>query len=412
MPSGRMATKTSGEGCSVDIHEYLAGCAWDWAELDAFLDRRTAGWARFDPLTGYALDDICVRDGIDGAHTISTYMPDSARQMVRYRERPCRINTYGDSFTQCHQVSDGETWQEVLAAHLGEPLRNFGVGGFGVYQALCRLRHIEQGELGTPYVILNIYDDDHVRNLDAARWFRLPWFRAAMGDNVRSMMHANPWPHVRIDMTTGLFVERPNPMPDEESLAQFCDPVAVDALFADDEIVQLECLRTGIAVEDTGRLQALADMLGVDVELDGDTRSEDAARVLQHYGLLSTLYVLDLVRDVIAGQGKQLMVVLSYSKQSVVHHLEGAPRFDQMLLDYLQVHGLPVVDLLAKHATDARDFALDPEAYCGRYFNGHYGPTGNHFLAFAMKDELVGWLDPKPVTYAGDGFIAASDRLA
>ena len=27
---------------------------------------------------------------------------------------------------------DGKTWQEYLAAHLGEPLRNFGVGGFGV----------------------------------------------------------------------------------------------------------------------------------------------------------------------------------------------------------------------------------------------------------------------------------------
>jgi len=25
--------------------------------------------------------------------------------------RPCRINTYGNSFTQCHQVSDGETWR-------------------------------------------------------------------------------------------------------------------------------------------------------------------------------------------------------------------------------------------------------------------------------------------------------------
>ncbi len=396
----------------MDIHEYLAGSAWDRADLDAFLDRRTASWARFDPVTGYALDDICMRDGIDGAYTINTYTPDSARRMVRYRERPCRINTYGDSFTQCHQVSDGETWQEVLAAHLGEPVRNFGVGGFGVYQAFCRLRHIEQGELGTPYVILNIYDDDHVRNLDAARWFRLAGFRAAMGDNIGSMMHANPWPHIRIDPSTGQFVERPNPMPDEESLAQLCDPAAVDALFADDEIVQLECLRTGITVEDTGRLQALTDMFGVDVDLGGEARSDGAARLLLHYGLRSTLYVLDLVREVIAEQGKQLMVVLTYSKHTVVDHLNGVPRFDQILLDYLRMHDLPIVDLLARHAADAGDFALDPEAYCARYFNGHYGPTGNHFLAFAMKDDLVGWLDPKPVTYAGDGFVAASDRLA
>jgi hypothetical protein len=50
-----------------------------------------------------------------------------------YADKKCRINTYGDSFTQCHQVSDGETWQEYLAAHLGEPVRNFGMGGYGAY---------------------------------------------------------------------------------------------------------------------------------------------------------------------------------------------------------------------------------------------------------------------------------------
>ena len=44
-------------------------------------------------------------------------------------EKACRINTYGNSFTQCHQVSNGEAWQEDLAAHMGEPIRNFGMGG-------------------------------------------------------------------------------------------------------------------------------------------------------------------------------------------------------------------------------------------------------------------------------------------
>jgi hypothetical protein len=38
------------------------------------------------------------------------------------------------SFTQYHQVSDGETWQEYLAAHLGEPVGDFGIGlDTGVY---------------------------------------------------------------------------------------------------------------------------------------------------------------------------------------------------------------------------------------------------------------------------------------
>jgi hypothetical protein len=396
----------------VDIHQYLAGCAWDKADLEAFLDPETPGWARFDPLTGYALDDICMRDGVDDSFTISTYTPDSARRMVRYRERPCRINTYGDSFTQCHQVSDGETWQEVLAAHLGEPVRNFGVGGFGVYQAFCRLRHIEQGELGAPYVVLNIYDDDHVRNLDAARWFRLAGFRSAMGANIRSMMHANPWPHVRLDVSTGRFCARDNPMPAADDLYQLCDPATVDALFAGDEIVQLECLRNDIDVDDIEPLRALAEVLGADVDLAGPDRAHEADRLLVHYGLQSTLYTLELVRDFVAEHGRKLLIVLSYSGKSVIRHLRGEPRFDGVLLDYLSGTGLPVVDMLEEHAADARDFALDPAAYCDRYYIGHYNPTGNHFFAFAMKDPLVHWLDPTPVTYRGDGFVAAAGDLA
>jgi hypothetical protein len=30
---------------------------------------------------------------------------------------------------------------------------------------------------------------------------------------------------------------------------------------------------------------------------------------------------------------------------------------------------------------------------------GHYNPRGNHFFDFSIKDRIVGWLDPKPITY-------------
>ena len=30
---------------------------------------------------------------------------------------------------------------------------------------------------------------------------------------------------------------------------------------------------------------------------------------------------------------------------------------------------------------------------------GHYSPRGNHFFAYAIKDHVVQWLDPKPITY-------------
>ena len=34
-----------------------------------------------------------------------------------------------------------------------------------------------------------------------------------------------------------------------------------------------------------------------------------------------------------------------------------------------------------------------------QYFIGHYNPRGNHFFAYAIKDVVIEWLDPKPVTY-------------
>jgi len=51
------------------------------------------------------------------------------------------------------------------------------------------------------------------------------------------------------------------------------------------------------------------------------------------------------------------------------------------------------------HAKDFKCFNLSLEDYYSRYFIGHYNPTGNHFFAFSLKDTVVDWLDPKPVTY-------------
>jgi len=89
----------------------------------------------------------------------------SARTQLSYAGRKCRINTYGDSFTLCHQVSDGETWQEYLAAHLGEPVRNFGMGGYGAHQASRRMVREEHTDHNAERLIFYIWGDDHIRSL-------------------------------------------------------------------------------------------------------------------------------------------------------------------------------------------------------------------------------------------------------
>ena len=51
------------------------------------------------------------------------------------------------------------------------------------------------------------------------------------------------------------------------------------------------------------------------------------------------------------------------------------------------------------HVEDFKNFRIPFEQYAKRYFIGHYSPAGNHFFAYSIKDTVIDWLDPKPITY-------------
>jgi len=58
------------------------------------------------------------KEGVDGSICSYRYDPSDARRTIAHRDRPCRINSYGNSFTSCEQVSDGETWQEFFGPRI------------------------------------------------------------------------------------------------------------------------------------------------------------------------------------------------------------------------------------------------------------------------------------------------------
>ena len=89
--------------------------------IGEFLDSSRPNWVQFDPELGYTLGNSVQHNGVDGCWTLSTTQANGWRTSFMYANRPCRINTYGDSFTECLQVSDCETWQEYQAGHLGDP---------------------------------------------------------------------------------------------------------------------------------------------------------------------------------------------------------------------------------------------------------------------------------------------------
>ena len=83
----------------------------------------------------------------------------------------------------------------------------------------------------------------------------------------------------------------------------------------------------------------------------------------------------------------------------MIRACEGRPRIDQSIIENFRQKKILFVDGLAKHKKDFRNFNLSPQDYVKRYYIGHYNPRGNHFYAFAIKDAVVNWLNPKPPAY-------------
>jgi len=373
------------------------------AHLDAFLRPPPHNqWAKFDPELGYVPSDSVQRDGVDGSRTVYRYGLAGERKLINYADRPCRVNTYGNSFTQCHQVSDGETWQEYLAAHLGEPIRNFGVGGYGVFQAFARLRRMEQTAVQAPYLIFNIWDDDHRRTV-------MPW-RSFIINSERSseMYHGNPWTHLRVNLDSGRWEEAASPCPTPTALRDLLSFERTRALLANHENIQMTAMLEGVPDVPQDRIRRLADWAKVKFDFtDATSRRNSAAELRDIVARASTLHVMEKLHAFATQQRRRLMVVLSYGTREVLRACEGGPKLaaDVALLQWLKDRGTPTLDALDAHVADFAQFRIPAAAYIKRLYNGHYSPAGNQFFAFALKNALVEWLDPKPIAYQPGGTI-------
>lgn len=372
-------------------------------EIDVFLHEMS--WAQFDPETGYVLGNFMPRDGIDQSATISTVQPNGSRTSFMYRNRPCRINTYGNSFTQCHQVSDGETWQEYLAAHLGEPVRNFGMGGFGLYQAYRRMLREEQTERGAKYVMLYVWGDDHIRSLLRCRYMlTTSWNRAQDNkEGIGRMFHGNFWSNVELNLTTGEIEEHESRIPRRDDLYRMTDPDWMVENLKDDLALQMALYSRGhIQIIDVARLKQLNRHLQRPLDLNDTPVSRAAvASLLDAYSFAATKTILRKAKNFADRHGKRLMVILLDPHRVTRTLLEGGSRYDQEIVDFLEENNFMVFDMNLVHCEDFKAFNLDVGEYFKRYFIGHYNPTGNHFFAYALKDRVVPWLDPKPLPYRG-----------
>ncbi len=377
------------------MRAFLSGILYTREEVDDYFAGRAFPFSKHSAAFGWLLPDAYFRDGVNDSISKYTYVqPDGERLMSNYADRPCRINTYGNSFTQCHQVSDHETWQEVLAAHLQEPVRNFGIGGWSVYQAYLRMLKEEERTPGS-CIIFNIYSDDHYRNLDAWR-------------NIRVRKHPRfiepPLPHLTVDLKARTYREHANPTPTQEDFYRLCDLDETYAIFKDDFVAKVRIAHDQSKERNEAlnyrEIHALTTTHGIETSLDENaTLSQVVSTYHRECALFSTERIVEKIISYAQLNSKKLLFVLSYPAGYLAEAQDIGQRWDQSFIDFLQAKNLDVVDLGQAHLDEYHQFNITFKAYLERYFIGHYNPLGNMFCAQALIKPLVEMLKPKPPAY-------------
>ena len=397
----------------MNAKEFVKGLLYKRSEVDDWIAGKAFPFGRYDPDLGYVHRDRVCEDGIDGSTSTFTYDKRTwARRIVNYPDSPCRINTYGDSYTSCEQVNDGETWQEILAAHLGEPIRNFGIGAYSVYQMYLRMVR-EESQVPAKHIIMNVYDDDHYRSL-------VGWQRMRFG--LGTAQFHPPQPYVRANPTTKEFSEFTNPSPEPKDLYDFCDLERTYERFKDDFCLHIMLAKTnverGAPTESYKDIEELAEEHGVRTTIGTPEKLLEVANALYtESAIYASMRIVEKVEEFTSKERKDILYVMSYSASSIGDRLrpgDGAKvpemrkpgySFNEAFASFMRKRGRRCIDLMDAHLEDFSTRKMDVPSYLKEYyvdpdvFDTHYAPLGNHFTAYAVKDRLVETLDPSPTSY-------------
>jgi hypothetical protein len=86
----------------------------------------------------------------------------------RFGSTPVCVSTYGDSFTYSDEVGHDDAWPNLLAEHLRCRVKNYGVSGYGIDQAVLRFRNNVKDNANL--TILGFYVVDVTRNMNQWRY--------------------------------------------------------------------------------------------------------------------------------------------------------------------------------------------------------------------------------------------------
>jgi len=274
------------------------------------------------------------------------------------------------------------------------------MGGFGVYQAYRRLIRREIADSDSKYVILYMWGDDYVRSVFRCRYAT---YYTNWNDYGGHMFHGNFWSNIEMDLDKGVLVEKESRISKREELYNMTDPDFMYENLKDDLMVQLHLMAGNMVnadIDDKG-FRRLAEILGIPgIDFSSQESMQRTANNLKNkYSFKATKYILGKTGDFCKKHDKNLLLI-HFDPYGVLRPMiRGEARYDQEVMDFINDSGFRFFDMNSVHVEDYKKFNLSLEEYMQRYFIGHYNPSGNHFFAYALKDTLVDWLDPKPITY-------------
>jgi hypothetical protein len=261
----------------------------------------------------------------------------------------------------------------------------------------------EQTEHDAEYVILYIWGDDHIRSLLRCRYMLISaWNRSKGNQEGRGrMFHGNFWSNMEMNLTTGALEEHESRISDPRKLYQMTDPDWMVQNLKDDLALQMGLYCRGrIHVIDVGKLKQLSKHLNRPWDWDKNPPPRaTVASLLDAYSFAATKSILNKAKAYTREHDKKLMVILLDPHRVTRALLKGGTRYDQEIVDFLRENEFNVFDMNLVHCEDYKSFNLSVGDYFQRYFIGHYNPAGNHLFAYALKDRVVEWLDPKPLPY-------------
>ena len=273
------------------------------------------------------------------------------------------------------------------------------MGGHGVYQAYRRMHREEQTDHGAGYVIFYIWGDDHIRSLLRCR--HAVTFKFWNDQDGRGF-HGNFWANVEMDLETGNLVEKESLITTRSALYNVTDPQFLVDHLRDDLALQLLAYKSGYIRDlDQDRLSKLAAWLNYPLDLSQEsTRHQQVVELLDKYSLRATQFILEKVRDFCRQNNKKLVVLIFDPFRAMTEKHKVGTRYDKEIVDYLGKEKFAYFDMNEVHLQDFKRYNIPFDAYVKQFIvSGHYNPLGNHFFAYSIKDTIVKWLDPKPITY-------------